>query len=195
MFAMSGMLRQSTWQLPPVHCAPHSMMWPAMVPLASLSKSSSRQPNRWTMGASAHDPALLNEIVLNQVVLNQACLRLDNFLLNNSGSSEQQQNGRSGSERWPPVPPRWLVGRNAFLNSVAQRGIGYVTLARRMNRAFPLQSAQSFCRASRTRAQVSVKFLHLAGIEFTVEGGVQLSGPRFVSRLFGHVVGHGEQQD
>src|ERR1019366_10192057 len=61
-----------------------------------------------------------------------------------------------------------------------------------MNRALPLQPAQSFCRASRTRAQVSVQFLHLAGIEFTVEVGVQLSGPRFVSRLFGQVVGHGE---
>ena len=28
------MVAQSTWQLPPVHCAPHSMVCPAMVPAA-----------------------------------------------------------------------------------------------------------------------------------------------------------------
>jgi hypothetical protein len=43
---MSGIFCQSTWQFPPVHCAPHSMMCPAMVPAASLSKSSGRQPKR-----------------------------------------------------------------------------------------------------------------------------------------------------
>src|SRR5208282_556468 len=112
-------------------------------------------------------------------------LRLDNFLPKDSGSGEQQQDGRSDSERWPPVPPCRLGGRNAFLNSLAQRGIGRVTLARRMNHAFPLQPTQSICRASGTLPQVAVQFLHLSGIEFTVEVGVQLSGPQFVG-LFGH---------
>ena len=36
------MLRQSYRQLPPEHCAPHSMMWPAMIPAASRSQSSAR---------------------------------------------------------------------------------------------------------------------------------------------------------
>ena len=32
--------------LPPVHCAPHSTMWPAMVPAASRFQSVSFQPKR-----------------------------------------------------------------------------------------------------------------------------------------------------
>ena len=36
------MLRQSYRQLPPEHCAPHSMMWPATMPAASRSQSSAR---------------------------------------------------------------------------------------------------------------------------------------------------------
>jgi hypothetical protein len=39
------MFCQSYWQLPPVDCAPHSMMWPATVPAESLSQSASPQPN------------------------------------------------------------------------------------------------------------------------------------------------------
>ena len=42
---------QSYRQLPPEHCAPHSMMWPAMMPAASRSQSSAAQPNSWRSGA------------------------------------------------------------------------------------------------------------------------------------------------
>src|SRR3981081_186183 len=51
MCARSGMLRQSYRQFPPEHCAPHSMMWPAMIPAASLSQSVAPQPNSWRSGA------------------------------------------------------------------------------------------------------------------------------------------------
>ncbi len=50
--ARSGIDSQSNWQLPPEHCAPHSMMWPATVPAASRSQSSRCQPNSWISGAS-----------------------------------------------------------------------------------------------------------------------------------------------
>ena len=44
-------LRQSV-RLPPVLCAPHSMMWPATMPAASRSQSSGAHPKRWIIGAS-----------------------------------------------------------------------------------------------------------------------------------------------
>ncbi len=52
MFARSGMLCQSNWQLPPEHCPPHSMMCPAIVPVATLSQSLNCQPNSCISGAS-----------------------------------------------------------------------------------------------------------------------------------------------
>ena len=51
MSAKSRMSRQSV-MLPPVLCAPHSMMWPATMPAASRSQSSGAQWNAWIMGAS-----------------------------------------------------------------------------------------------------------------------------------------------
>ena len=51
MFSQSGTCSQSV-KLPPQACAPHSRMWPARLPPASLSKSFGFQPNSWMQAPS-----------------------------------------------------------------------------------------------------------------------------------------------
>src|SRR5438552_3306108 len=58
------MRSQCTPQLPPLHCAPHSMVWPATVPAASLSHSSVRRPVRPTLHEQRQDPRHLVDEVL-----------------------------------------------------------------------------------------------------------------------------------
>ena len=57
------MVSQSTWQFPPVHCAPHSTVWPAMVPAESLSQSSFRHSNSWIIGASARPVSVTRPVI------------------------------------------------------------------------------------------------------------------------------------
>ena len=48
--ARSGMRSQSMRQLPPLHCAPHSIVCPATVPAASRSHASARHPKACIKG-------------------------------------------------------------------------------------------------------------------------------------------------
>ena len=67
------MRSQSTPQLPPLHWAPHSMVWPATVPAASLSQSSARQPKAWTMGASVSPVSVTRPVMTMSAPWRSAC--------------------------------------------------------------------------------------------------------------------------
>ena len=106
-------------QLPPEHCAPHSMMWPAMIPAASWSQSSRAQPNSWRSGAIVSAVSVERPVT---TTLRAACERLDDRRRADVGVGRQHAIAHGG-ERLARfhVRERMTARRSARRDAAADR--------------------------------------------------------------------------
>ena len=89
-------------KFPPVHCAPHSMMWPAKLPAASLSYSLYSQSNSCingpnTTALSTHRPVITISAPSSSACLIPAAPRYALILIISSGIALSVSNSLTGS--------------------------------------------------------------------------------------------------
>src|SRR5882757_4396423 len=102
-------------------------------------------------------------------------------MLNKPESRGHHHNRGQRPERRPAPPyANRLAARDALPHPLKESRVSDVPLSRRMNGPLPLQPPQAFRRARRTLPQMPVELLHRAGLEFSVEVGVELREPRLV---------------
>ena len=134
---IGNVARQSYTQLPPDACAPHSIMCPAMMPAASLSQSSARQPNSCTSGAIVSAVSVERPVTTTLAPRRQ---RLDNAAKNRC---TRWPTGRDRA-RWPSGSPV------SMLRACAPPAVSSSSRGRRSS---PSNNADCDCRAAQASRQ------------------------------------------